>query len=112
MKSLTNTCEQVHFPVKLEASGLQRPKLRNIHRISQKFLVISYEYFVNSGTTLHFWETNLGGCFRLDKQSKKLFRLKTKSNTSTTRCMYVIVTIEDKKNYRGKRFQPVKNGDY
>ena len=31
---------------------------------------------------------------------------------STTRCMYVIVTIEDKKNYRGKRFQPVKNGDY
>ena len=56
---------------------------------------------------------SLGGCFCSYEQTQRNYSgQKQKSFMSTIHCMCVVVMKEDKKNYCGKRFEPVKYGDY
>ena len=53
--------------------------------------------------------TGLGGCFYSHEQTQRNHSdQKQKSFTSTTHRMCVVVMKEEKKNYRGKYFQPVR----
>ena len=90
LKSRQKTSEQVHFLVKLKAAGMQLPNIWNLHRCFSKILL----------KLLLFVWTN----------SKKPFRSKIKI-IYVNNSLHVCVR-EDKKNYSGECFQPVRYRDY